>query len=305
MACKQCKEHPVITLTNSPISLCKRCFTRYFERKVFKTIRDHKLIHKIKRVGVALSGGKDSLTVLTLLKKYSEGRAMEIVAIAVDEGIHDYRAHTLVKAREVCTQLEVPLYVYSYKDAFGYSLDETLTKLKVKPCSVCGVFRRYLLNKAAKELTVERLATGHNLDDEAQTILMNQFRDNPELSARLGPLTGVTENEGFIQRIKPLYLVTEKEVMTYAYLNNLVIGFNECPNAQEGYRNDVRNLLNKMEEKYPGTKHALVNSFLSILPMLKREFKETKSINVCIRCKEPTSREVCQTCYYRGKLNEH
>tara|TARA_Y100000310_G_scaffold203871_1_gene204136 strand:- start:10898 stop:11812 length:915 start_codon:yes stop_codon:yes gene_type:complete len=303
MVCRQCKENPVIKLTNSNISLCKRCFTRYFERKVFKVIRDFELVKDVDKIGVAVSGGKDSLTVLKLLKDFSdERRGFEIVAIAIDEGIEGYRDVSLEKAREVCDSLKIELKVYSYEEEFGYPLDVILKKLDVKPCSVCGVFRRYLLNKAAKDLKVDRLATGHNLDDESQTILMNQFRDNPELSARLGPLTGIKDHDGFIKRIKPLYLVTEKEVMTYAFLKELVSGFNECPNAREGYRDDVRDLLNKMEEKYPGSKHALVRSFLQILPMFKNEFKD-KSINVC-GCGEPSSKEECRACYYKRRLNE-
>ena len=304
MVCRRCKESPVIKLTNSKISLCKRCFSRYFERKVFKVIRDFELVKGVDRIGVAVSGGKDSLTVLKLLKEYSDKRrGFEVVAIAVDEGIKGYRDKSLEKAREVCNSLDVELKIYSYKEVFGYSLDEILEKLDVKPCSICGVFRRYVLNRAAKELKVDRLATGHNMDDESQTILMNQFRSNPELSARQGPLTGVVDNEGFVRRVKPLYLVTEKEVMTYAFIHGLVSGFSECPNAGEGYRNDVRGVLNKMEEKYPGTKNALVSSFLEVLPMLKREYKETKSINLC-GCGELSSREECMACYYKKRLNE-
>ncbi len=305
MTCKICKEKPVIQLTNSNVSLCKRCFIRYFERKVFKTIRNYKLVKGVSRIGVAVSGGKDSLTLLHLLNIYKKSnRNFDLVAILVDEGIKGYRENTIAKAKGVCNDLGVFLHVYSYKEIFGFSLDEILNKLKVKPCSVCGVFRRYVLNLAGKKLKVDRLATGHNLDDEAQTILMNQFRDNPELSARLGPLTGVVEDEGFIRRIKPLYLMTEKEVMTYAYLNGLVTSFNECPNALQGYREDVRGLLNQMEVKYPGTKHALVHSFLQVLPVLKEKFKEAKEIKKCSGCGEPSSKESCRACYYLERLNE-
>ena len=273
MVCKNCESNPVIKLTNSSISLCKRCFSRYFEKKVQKTIRDFELVKDVHRMGVAVSGGKDSLTVLKLLKMYSDkAKNFEVMAIVVDEGIKGYRDASLEKAREVCSSLDVELKIYSYKDVFGYTLDEILRKLDVKPCSICGVFRRYVLNFAAKELKVDRLATGHNMDDESQTILMNQFRSNPELSARQGPLTGIMDHEGFIRRVKPLYMVSEKEVMTYAFIHELTSGFSECPNASDGYRNDVRELLNKMEEKYPGTKHALVSSFLEVLPMLKRRF---------------------------------
>ena len=125
--------------------------------------------------------------------------------------------------------------------------------LDVKPCTICGVFRRYLLNKKSKDLGFTRLATGHNLDDECQSIMMNQFKNNIQASARLGPRVGVKENKSFVQRIKPLYLCTEKEVTTYAFVNNLLEEFIECPNVAKSYRAQVRDMLNDFEQKFPGT----------------------------------------------------
>ncbi|HAB51479.1 MAG TPA: tRNA lysidine(34) synthetase TilS, partial [Ignavibacteriales bacterium] len=74
-------------------------------------------------------------------------------------------------------------------------MDEMLKILKVKPCTICGIFRRYLLNKKSKELKLTKLATGHNLDDEAQSIMMNQMKNNMNASARLGPKTGISNDK--------------------------------------------------------------------------------------------------------------
>ena len=186
------------------------------------------------------------------------------------------------------------MHIVSYKEKFGFDLDNVVKGRK--PCSVCGVLRRNLLNKKAKELGVTKLATGHNLDDEAQSIMMNQFRNNIETSARLGPMTGIEEQEGFVRRIKPLYFITEKEVMTYAFLKNIVDEFNECPYNGESYRNQVREMLNGFEDKFPGTKHSIVASFLDTLPMLKEKYKGEGTIKKCKKCAEPCSQDVCQTC---------
>src|SRR3989338_1379182 len=96
------------------------------------------------------------------------------------------------------------------------------------PCSFCGVFRRYLLNYGSKKFKFNKLATGHNLDDEYQSILMNQFRNNPEVSARLGPITGIILDKKFVRRIKPLYFVTEKETTTYSFLKKFPVEYSEC-----------------------------------------------------------------------------
>jgi uncharacterized protein (TIGR00269 family) len=358
MSC--CNQKPVIILEGSE-KLCKFHFTQYFENKVLKTIRKFNLIDKEEKLGVAVSGGKDSLTLLSILKKISiQNPKIQLTAIAIDEGIEGYRDKALITARKFCNENEIVLNVYSYKDEFGMSLDKILKFLNVKPCSICGTFRRYLLNKKSRELGLTKLATGHNLDDECQSILMNQFKNNIQATARLGPKVGIgstdennqinnenfvkikddsitdtdiglfnVENKfknkkdhipiadlknksrqtdvkahnNFVQRIKPLYLCTEKEVTTYAFLNGILDDFKECPNAKLSYRANVRDMLNDFEAKFPGTKYSIANSFLGILPDLKAKFKEVE-YSTCAKCGEPSSKDICNTCKFVELLNE-
>ena len=296
-----CNEKPIIGIYSGE-KLCKNHFTEYFENKIFKTIRQFELLDKDENLGVALSGGKDSLTVLHILNKLSQQNPkIRVNAIAIDEGIAGYRDKTLETAKEFCEKNNIKFHVFSYKEEFGLTLDEMLKILDVKPCSICGIFRRYLLNKKSKELRFTKLATGHNLDDEAQSIMMNQMKNNLAASARLGPKTGLIENDKFVQRIKPLYFCTEKEVMTYAFTNGLLDDFNECPNAVHSFRAQVRDMLNEMENKFPGTKYPIVNSFLETLPLLKQQYN-FDAIKVCIKCSEPSANDVCNACVYIEKL---
>jgi len=110
-------------------------------------------------------------------------------------------------------------------------------------------------------------------------------------------------NEQFVQRIKPLYLCTEKEVTTYAFVNNILDNFIECPNIGKSYRAQVRDMLNDFEAKFPGTKYSIVNSFLQILPDLKQRFKNAE-INYCSKCGEPAAKDKCNACKYVEKLNK-
>ena len=296
-----CDEKPVIALPSGE-KLCKNHFTIYFENKVFKTIRQYGLLDKEENLGIAVSGGKDSLTVLHILNKLSkENPKITINAIAIDEGIAGYRDKTLITAKEFCDKNGIKLHIFSYKEEFGLTLDEMLKILNVKPCTVCGIFRRYLLNKKSRELKLTKLATGHNLDDECQSIFMNQMRNDIRSSARLGPKVGLLQNELFVQRIKPLYLCTEKEVTTYAFVNGLLDSFNECPNAVHSFRAQVRDTLNDLENKFPGTKYSIVNSFLQTLPFLKEKFR-SGDIKICKNCGEPSSNETCNACVYVEKL---
>ena len=296
-----CNQKPVFASLSGE-RLCKNHFTDYFESKALKTIRQFGLVDKQDNIGVALSGGKDSLTVLHILNKLSkENPKININAIAIDEGISGYRDKTLATAKKFCEGNNIALHIFSYKGEFGLTLDEMLKILNVKPCTICGIFRRYLLNKKSRELKLAKLATGHNLDDECQSILMNQMRNDIRTSARLGPKVGLINDNKFVQRIKPLYLCTEKEVTTYAFINGLLDNFNECPNAVHSFRAQVRDMVNDMEQKFPGTKYSIVNSFLQILPFLKEQFKD-ETIKSCSNCQEPSANDVCNACVYLEKL---
>jgi uncharacterized protein (TIGR00269 family) len=300
---KCCIEKPIIELPAGE-KLCKKHFINYFEDKVFKTITKFGLIEKQENLGVAISGGKDSLTLLYILNKLSKRNPkIKIEAIAIDEGIKNYRDESLITAKEFCNKHNIKLNIYSFKEEFGMPLDNMLKILDVKPCTICGIFRRYLLNKKSKELRLTKLATGHNLDDECQSIMMNQFKNNIQASARLGPKVGVKINKNFVQRIKPLYLCMEKEVATYAFVNNLLDKFAECPNVSKSYRAQVRDMMNGFEQKFPGTKYSIVNSFLHVLPGLKQRFKD-EAVNYCMNCGEPASRDKCNACKFADKLNK-
>ena len=130
---------------------------------------------------------------------------------------------------------------------------------------------------------------------------MNQFRNDVKASARLGPKTGLKARSGFIPRIKPLYLCSEKEVTTYAFFNGILDKFTECPNVVKSYRAEVRDMLNDFENKFPGTKHSILNSFLKTLPALKEQHKD-ETLGMCPECGETSSKGVCNACKWALKL---
>ncbi|MBI2146532.1 TIGR00269 family protein, partial [Candidatus Woesearchaeota archaeon] len=230
-----------------------------------------------------------------------------LFALAVDEGIHEYRATTLKDLRAFCGEHAITLKTVSNKEEFGATLDEAFPKVnrgtKKKPCNICGVWRRYLINKHARQLGATKVVTGHNLDDEAQAITMNLFKANTDLAAHLGPISGVQDHDAFVRRVKPLYFCAEKETRLYAFLKQFVIEFVECPYARQGYRAKIQDMLNDFEAAYPGTKQGIINSFLALLPALQEaERKRPNSIQQCQRCGEPANNEVCNACKMVGVL---
>ncbi|MBT3721428.1 TIGR00269 family protein [archaeon] len=303
MQCLKCQQKAVLKLQHG--YLCKIHFIDYFEKKVFKTINKYKLISRTDVVCVATSGGKDSLTLLYTLKKYFERNQYDLnnlQALVIDEGIKGYRDTTIKILKKFCKKHKVPLNIKSFKEEFEKTLDQAYPiinkKTGKKPCTVCGIWRRFLLNKHAKELKATKLATGHNLDDEAQAIMMNTFKANVKQTTKLGPKTGIVEHEGFIQRIKPLYFCLEKETRLYTFLKDIEVDNTECPNVNQSYRAEVRDLLNQFEAKFSGTKTGIINSFLYSLDKLKEcEIKEgIIEPKKCKLCKEPAQKEICNAC---------
>lgn len=295
MQCSECNKKAVLS---SP-KYCKDHFANYFEEQVFRTIQRFELILPSDRVCVAASGGKDSLTVLYLVKKFlnQQGRVGKLVALAIDEGIEGYRHSTLADLKKFCGQQGIELRLLSYEEVFGITLDDLVRQKKIsgKPCGACGTLRRSLLNRGAKGF--DKLVTGHNMDDEVQAILMNLFRHHTELALRSGPKTPMDPAGLFVQRVKPLYFCSEKEVRLYAYLQGFVTTFSECPNAAVSFRAGIRDFINEYEASHQGTKRAIMEWFLDTLGKDVCSKKSMISF-VCSECGNPAVGVTCAACRF-------
>ncbi len=296
MLCSFCKTPAIIYTPYSKTHFCEKHFSEMFDKRFRATIREFAMIRKGERIVVGLSGGKDSCVLLHSLAKLRSALPFELVAITINEGIEGYRNKTLDLARSECEGLGIEHHVLSYKKEVGLTLDEIMERKKNDiPCSYCGVMRRRLLNSGARELRADKLALGHNLDDIAQTVLMNLMRNEPLRLVRLGgPLVS---DEKFVPRIQPLMRSPEKEVAVYAITSGLELDFQECPYAKHAFRAHVRNQLNETEERYPGTKFKIFNSFTAMQKLLKQSASENiKELKHCKQCSEPSANEVCVFC---------
>lgn len=291
--CSRCDRRAVIFQRHSNRHLCRRHFVEDFERRVKLAVKKFDMIQKGDKIAIALSGGKDSVTLTYVLNKlYAGRRDIELFAITVDEGIAGYRPPTVKIAEKVAGDLGIEHVVVSFKENFGMTLDEMVKKGDKKPCTYCGVFRKYLLNRTAREMGATKLATGHNLDDETQTILMNFLNADMERMARLVPQR---VQEGLIMRIKPFRYIYEKEVVVYGLLHDLPMDFDECPYSEFPVRASVRDFLYEFENKYPGRKFSVMSSFEKLIPCLRNMYPQI-DLRRCERCGEPTPRKVCQAC---------
>jgi len=287
MKCSKCNRDAVIFQRYSGLHLCQSHFNADVEAKAKRAIRQHRWIASGDTVAVALSGGKDSSAVLYFLHSiFSKRRDVRLMAITIDEGIRNYRRPE--QAEAIARTIGVDWVAASFRDEYGVTLDEIVgRKGDTLSCSYCGVMRRNLLNRVAREQGVTKLAFGFNLDDEAQSVLMNVLRGD---AARL--LRPVRPVPGMIPRIKPFIYVPEREVALYAFLHVKGFDLSGCPYAYNALRGDVRELLDAYTYRHPATKNALVNVGKQ-LPMACRELPE--ELHTCERCGEPCG-EVCRCC---------
>lgn len=302
MRCGFCRNEAFYRRSYEGVALCKTCFLEDIERKIRRTISKFDMLRFDDHIAVAVSGGKDSLTLLRVLRKIEKRfpRAT-LTAVTVDEGIDGYRAEAVRLARESCRELGVNHLIVSFRELFGQTLDEIVSlKKELSPCSYCGVLRRRAIHIAAKEAKANKIATAHNLDDEVQTILLNIFHGDANRIARVEPVL-VDPAGRFLQRIKPLCEIPEKEVALYAYLSRTEFQTCPCPYLGTALRNDIREMLNRFEERHPGTKFTIFRSVERLRDSLKA-FVTPVELRDCLRCGEPTTGPLCEVCKMLGRV---
>lgn len=297
LRCSLCGRRAVYHQRYSGIHLCDRCFIRGFERRFRRSVAKWGMVSPGEKIAIGVSGGKDSVTCAHLLAEYCRKKGCELVAITVDEGIAGYREKSLRAAKQNSEMLGIEHRIVSFKKEFGMTLDEMARKAEEKeirlgPCTYCGIFRRSLLNRTAREIGATKLATAHNLDDEAQAIILNYIRGDLFRLYRLGPL--YTPREGFVPRIKPLREIPEKEVALYTLLKGIGADFSICP-YMGGIHSEVRDFLNQLEENHPNSKFMVVRMFDRLKPHLEKAVPEFIPAK-CRICGEPTSATICKCC---------
>lgn len=281
--------------------LCKKCFSESIEKKVAATVSKYKMLKFDDKTAVAVSGGKDSVSLLHILAKMElKCSKASVSAITIDEGIRGYRDEALKIAAENCRKLGVKHHVAAFKQLFGCTLDEIVKKMRAEnndgttSCACCGVLRRKALNITARKIKATKLATAHTLDDEVQTMLLNIFHGDVLRIAKEKPITDEVHPK-FVQRIKPFCEIPEKETALYAYVKKVEFQSTPCPYASEALRNDVRLMLNRIEDKHAGMKFTIFKSIERIRPAIESISREERLI-ACSECGDPTTEEICRTC---------
>ncbi|MFW6063994.1 MAG: TIGR00269 family protein, partial [Candidatus Natronoplasma sp.] len=193
--------------------------------------------------------------------------------------------------------------IRSYEEEFGLSLDEMMELEDIgMPCSVCGVLRRWMMNTMSKDAELDLLATGLNLDDTAQTIMMNFCRADMKSMARLAPHDDV--KRGLVPRINPLRKVPEKETYLYALLSNMDLHEQECPYADTALRGLYRDVIGQLEDNTPGIKFSILSSYEKIKEPIRNKYQGGGELDMCEECGEPCMNERCKACQILSQIEQ-
>jgi len=260
------------------------------EKQVKETIKKYKICNKKEKVLVALSGGKDSTLTAYLLKKFG----YNIQGFHINLGLGKYSNDCEQVIINFCKENKIKLYTYDIKKQMGarmcYIRSSVQAREKVKNCLVCGVIKKSIMNKEARRLKVAKISTGHNLDDEVQTFLVNVFKASLKLSVNTGPITKNVDDKKLIPRIKPLFFVLENDIRKYVKQKKLKIIPQPCPCGIDSYRIQVRKFLDTISEK---EKRNLITNFENLQGKIKKDLGKLK---YCKNCGEPSRNKLCKKC---------
>ncbi len=297
MKCKKCGEKAVIKLRAHHISLCQSHFIDFFERRVTEAIKRYKLFGFQEKILVAVSGGKDSLNSWWVLKKLG----YQADALYLDLGIDEYSKKSKEKAVQLGQKIKGSLKIVEVKEEIGATIPQAAKKGERTPCALCGLFKRYLMNREAINNGYSAIITGHNLDDEAAVLLSNVLNWQLGYLGRQSPLLP-SWHPKLAKKAKPLCEVTERESAAYALINRIDYIMEECPYSERATSLFYKNILNQIEQRSPGTKLRFYREFLAKgKPFF--ESQPAEELAECTECGLPTTLPPCAFCRLKKRIS--
>jgi len=294
--CTKCRsQEACLEVRRHNAAYCEGCFLDFFRDQVVRAIEHEKMFRRDDRVLVAVSGGKDSLALWDVLLDLG----YEAAGLYIGLGIPGYSEPSREKCEAFARAHDARLIVVDLAEEYGLGIAETAQRTARAPCSACGLSKRYLFNKVALDHGYRVVATGHNLDDEAATLLGNLLHWQTGYLARQAPV--LPEDDGLVKKVKPLYRLAERETAAYAVLRGIDYIVDECPMSRGAKSLLYKDLLNQLEAVSPGTKQSFLFGFLEKARPLFHE-REAVELHPCERCGQPTTTPLCAFCRLREEV---
>ncbi|MCX8063024.1 MAG: adenine nucleotide alpha hydrolase family protein [Anaerolineales bacterium] len=305
MKCRKCSQKAVINMRQHKLALCTEHFPEWIVEQTQRFIQKYRMFTHQERVLVAVSGGKDSLSLWDILWQLGYNADGVYIALGIDGGF-GYSRKSQVLCKEFATQRGLKLIVVDAPKDIGLTIPELAAitqRGKDKPCAVCGLVKRHILDRVAKEGQYDVLATGHNLDDEAAVLFGNTLSWNIGYLHRQSPVLAA-RHAGLVRKVKPLCRFYEREMAAYALVRGIEYIYEECPHAEGSTTIYYKTLLNQLETDRPGAKLSFYLAFLQAKE--KGLFAHTEeegfgaggeTLYTCPSCGGPTTVEgLCAYC---------
>jgi uncharacterized protein (TIGR00269 family) len=295
--CKRCGGGAVVELRRHNAAFCDDCFVHHVTEQVRRSIRSFRMIAPDDRVLVAVSGGKDSLALWDVLL----GLGYRADGLYLGLGIGEYSDASGEKVRAFARDRRVDVVEVDLRKEFGFDIPTAGRTGTRSTCAVCGLSKRYVFNRAALRGGYDIIATGHNLDDEAATLLGNTLRWQTQYIARQYPV--LPARDGMVKKVKPLVRLSELETAAYAVIRGIDYQVEECPLVAGNTQLRHKEAMNQLERTSPGTK---AQFFLGYLERAAELFagldREGDRLAPCERCGQPTTGRYCAFCRARAQV---
>jgi uncharacterized protein (TIGR00269 family) len=300
MKCKICKAQAVVALRSHNSAFCPDCYKKFFLRQVTRGIESQNLFTRTDRILVALSGGKDSLSLMLALSR----QGYKVTGLHIDLGIPGSSADARGVTERFCARQGLKLIVREMA-VEGLPIPLVKERLRRPICSACGKIKRQFFNEVAVGEKFNVVATGHNLDDEVARLFSNTLRWDVAYLADQGPVLG--EEAGFVRKVNPLWRLTEFETANYAFLMGIENHYAPCPYSPGATFSVLKGLLQRLEAAMPGRKLDFYQGFLERgRPLFELgQPKKSDMLAPCPLCGYPTSSGgECGVCRIRMVLKE-
>jgi len=290
--CRVCRGAAVIEIRRHNAGFCAEHFCRHVREQVKRTIDEFDMLAPGDRPLVAVSGGKDSLAAWALLTELG----WPADGLYLGLGIGDYSDTSGDYARRFAADRSLTLLEVDLRAEYGFDVPSGARAARRVPCSACGLSKRHLFDKAARDGGYDVVVTGHNLDDEAAVLFGNTLHWQTEYLGRQLPV--LPARDGFPRKVKPLVRLGEREMAAYCVLTGIDYVVEECPMAEGNRHTRYKEALNDLELTSPGSKHAFYFGFLArAADRFAAEAAEGREeLRPCATCGAPTPSEVCAFC---------
>lgn len=307
MKCRKCGGKASVNMRQHRLALCKEHYVEWVPEQTERFIKKYGMFTKEEKILVAVSGGKDSLALWDILNRLGYQADGLYLGLGIDGGV-DYSHESQRLSQKFADENGLKLHVVDIEKEYGQSipmLAEASHRGKGKPCAVCGLAKRHEMNRIARDLGYDVLATGHNLDDEAAVLFGNTLHWISDYLLRQGPV--LPEADGLARKVKPLCRFYEREMTAYCLSRGIEYIYEECPFATGAKSIYYKELLNQLETTRPGAKLIFYLKFLDAHKrgdlFIKQDVAKAQ-LHPCSNCGQPTSApDLCSFCRMIEKVN--